>query len=124
MNTRQKQRVPYRSMGEPWEDIGNGILHSRKLTFEQAAGMLMLLALRHTSLLGIRLRVVDKSLATKCAHADSQRREIVLYRGGLNEKTLLHEIAHFLAGCGHGHDDVFKERMREVCAWWRERQGV
>ena len=52
---------------------------------------------------------------------DSNRRRISLskYLVGLNEEwrvtnTILHEIAHGLVGCRHGHDSIWRRKALEI----------
>jgi hypothetical protein len=110
------------AIGEPC-DITSLAHHGKTLTETQAIGMLLLLQLRYPKLHGVLIKFSHRKTRWVRGLAYSTRREIVLHKSGMNEGTLLHEAAHFVAGCGRGHDEKFKQTLRELYQYWEERNG-
>jgi hypothetical protein len=110
------------AIGEPC-DITSLAHHGKTLTETQAIGMLLLLQLRYTKLQGVLIKFSNRETRKTRGYAHGQKREIVLNKSGMNEGTLLHEAAHFIAGCNRGHDEKFKQTLRELYQYWEERNG-
>lgn len=108
--------------GEPC-DITSYEHHGKTLTETQAVGMLLLLQLQYPKLHGVVVRFSNRETRRTQGYAHGQKREIVLNKGGMTEAVMLHEAAHFVAGVARGHDERFKQVLRELYQFWESRNG-